>query len=83
MNINLGFQFQNGIIKMLREVLDIKERHHIKFLDLKQCNINSHNLGIISKLIACNNGQLNLKENKSLKRLLNSHKSTKSLRKNS
>lgn len=56
MNINLGFQFQNGVIKMLRESHEQEEKHHLKYLDLKQCNINTNNLEIINKLIAHNNG---------------------------
>lgn len=68
---------------MMREVLAQNEKHHIKFLDLKQCKINSKNLEIISKLVAHNNGGLTDHEGKSLKKLLNSHKSSRSLRNNS
>ena len=68
---------------MLRELLAQNEKHHIKFLDLKQCKINSKNLELISKLIAHNNGLLSKNESKSLKRLLNSHKLSRSLRNNS
>jgi hypothetical protein len=40
MNTSLGFQFQNHLIKMLRDVLAHNEKHHLKFLELKYCNLN-------------------------------------------
>lgn len=48
MNPNLGFQFQNGLIKMLRETALEEKKHHVKLLDLKYCNITKANMQLIS-----------------------------------
>lgn len=41
---------------MLRESARDNQKHHIKLLDLKHCNINKANLLVIQKLVAYNNG---------------------------
>ena len=58
----LSFNFQNGLVKMLKECARREEKHPLKFLEVKHCNINSVNLQLISKLIAHNNGLLNAKQ---------------------
>jgi len=56
MNINLGFQFQNGLIKMLKESARTNTKYYLKVLDIKNCNINQMNMSLIHKLIGYTNG---------------------------
>jgi len=87
MNTTLGFDFQNGIIKLFQEAYEGIDRsqgqqqshqgrkpYHLKFLDLHFCNISQQNLNLIEKYINQNSIDRSNQPNKSQ----SSHKSKSS-----
>ena len=48
-NTQLGFMFQNSLIKRLKD--SAGKDQYLKILDVKHCNINPQNMNFISQLI--------------------------------
>ena len=51
MNTQLGFKFQNCVVKMFHEAANPMKQYYLKYLDLKFCNLTKENLSFIQKCI--------------------------------
>jgi hypothetical protein len=51
MNTQLGFKFQNGVVRMFHESSNPLKKFYLKYLDLKFCNLSKENLNFIQKCI--------------------------------
>lgn len=55
MNSQLGYKFQNGVVKMFQDTALSQNAWYLKYIDLKFCNLSNQNLSLIDRLVQQNN----------------------------